>query len=88
VDVAFPRCRDTSLAGYWGDTCFLGDHIDAAVAGLLGAAIGALAGVIGSVLTAWQQNRTERERRRAAQRDESLKTQRQTLLHVAARPVV
>jgi hypothetical protein len=56
--------------------------MDAAVAGLLGAAIGALAGVIGSVLTAWQQNRMERERRQAAQRDESLKVQRQALLHL------
>jgi hypothetical protein len=56
--------------------------MDAAVAGLLGAAIGALAGVIGSTLTAWQQNRAERERRRAAQLDEFVKAQRQALLHL------
>jgi hypothetical protein len=57
-------------------------RMDAAVAGLLGAAIGALAGVIGATLTAWQQNRAERERRRAAQLDEFVKTQRQALLHL------
>jgi hypothetical protein len=57
--------------------------MDAAVAGLLGAAIGALAGVVGATLTTWQQNRAERERRRAAQLDEFVKAQRQALLHLA-----
>jgi hypothetical protein len=57
--------------------------MDAAVAGLIGAAIGALAGVIGSTLTAWQQNRAERERRQAARLDEFLKAERQALLNLA-----
>jgi hypothetical protein len=57
-------------------------RMDAAVAGLLGAFVGALAGVIGAALTAWQQNRAERERRRAAQLDEFVKSQRQALLHL------
>lgn len=57
--------------------------MDPAAAGLVGAAIGAFAGLIGSTLAAWQQNRAERERRRASQLDEFVKAQRQALLHLA-----
>lgn len=56
--------------------------MDAAVAGLLGTAIGAFAGVIGSLLTSRQQYRTEQARLRAARSDELVKAERQALLHL------
>jgi hypothetical protein len=54
----------------------------AALAGLLGTAIGAFAGVIGSLLTARQQDRAERTRLQAARLDELVQAERQALLHL------
>jgi hypothetical protein len=45
--------------------------VDAALAGLLGTAVGAVAGLAGGVLTGWQQRRAELQRWRAARLDES-----------------
>jgi hypothetical protein len=56
--------------------------MDAALAGLLGTAIGAFAGVIGSLLAARQQNRAEQTRLRAGRLDELVKAERQALLHL------
>ena len=57
-------------------------RVDAAVAGLIGTAIGALAGVIGSLVTGRQQYRAERARLRAGRLDELVKAERQALLHL------
>lgn len=56
------------------------EAMDATSAGLLGTAIGAVAGLAGSALTAWHQRSTERERLRAARTDEMVKAERQALL--------
>jgi hypothetical protein len=57
--------------------------MDAVLAGLLGTAIGALAGILGSVIMAWQQNRAEKERLQAARFDEFVQSQRQALFDLS-----
>ncbi|MBC9821038.1 hypothetical protein [Terrabacter sp. MAHUQ-38] len=54
--------------------------MDAALAGLLGTAIGAVAGIAGSLLSSRHQMRLERERIDAARHDELTRAARQSLL--------
>jgi hypothetical protein len=54
--------------------------VDAALAGLLGTAIGAVAGIVGSLIASGHQVRIERERVAAARRDELTRAARQSLL--------
>jgi hypothetical protein len=54
--------------------------MDAALAGLIGTGIGAIAGIVGSTLAARHQITIERERARAARMDELIKAERQALL--------
>jgi hypothetical protein len=56
------------------------ERMDAALAGLLGTAIGALAGIVGSLLSSRHQVRLERQRIDAARRDELTRAARQSLL--------
>lgn len=53
---------------------------DAALAGLIGAGIGAITGVASSSLAAWHQTRLERERARAARADELSRAERDAML--------
>lgn len=62
---------------------YLERPMDAVLAGLLGTAIGALAGILGSVIMAWQQNRAEKERLQAARFDEFVQSQRQALFDLS-----
>lgn len=54
--------------------------MDAALAGLLGTAIGAVTGIVGSLLSSRHQVRLERERIDAAREDELTRAARQSLL--------
>jgi hypothetical protein len=54
--------------------------MDAALTGLIGTGIGAVAGILGSTMTERHQSRTERERTRAARADELTRAARQALL--------
>jgi hypothetical protein len=54
--------------------------VDAALAGLLGTAIGAVAGIVGSLIASGHQVRIERERVAAARYDELNREARQSLL--------
>lgn len=54
--------------------------MDAALAGLLGTAVGAVAGIVGSLLAGRHQLRIERERAQAARHDELSRAARQSLL--------
>lgn len=56
--------------------------MDATLAGLVGTAIGAVAGIMGSALTARHQRQLERERMRSARMDELIKAERQALLEL------
>jgi hypothetical protein len=56
--------------------------VDAALAGLAGTAVGALAGLVGSGLTAWYQLRAERQRAANARHDEMVKAGRQALVQL------
>ena len=55
-------------------------RMDAALAGLLGTAVGAVAGIVGSLLSSRHQVRLERERVDAARHDEVARAARQSLL--------
>ena len=55
-------------------------NMDATVAGLIGTAIGAAAGIAGSALTAHHQRLLEYERMRSARMDELARAERQALL--------
>jgi hypothetical protein len=56
--------------------------MDATLAGLVGTAIGAIAGIAGSALTARHQRLLERDRVRSARMDELIKAERQALLEL------
>lgn len=56
--------------------------MDATLAGLVGTAIGAVAGIAGSALTAHHQRQLERDRARSARMDELIKAERQALLEL------
>lgn len=56
--------------------------MDATLAGLVGTAIGAIAGIAGSAITARHQRLLERERVRSARMDELIRSERQALLEL------
>src|SRR5689334_18794678 len=56
--------------------------MDAALAGLLGASIGAITGLLGGVVVAWQQRRSDLLRWKQARVDELWKEERRSLLEL------
>jgi hypothetical protein len=56
--------------------------MDAALAGLLGTAVGAVVGLLGSVIRGWQEERADHRRAQHARTDEVTKQQRQSLLEL------
>lgn len=56
--------------------------MDAAIAGLIGAGLGAVASTTASMLASVQQTRTERERARAARADEAMRLEREALVQL------
>lgn len=56
--------------------------MDAAIAGLIGAGLGAVASTTASMIATLQQTRSERERTRAARADEALRTEREALVQL------
>ena len=54
-------------------------QMDAALAGLIGTGIGAIAGFVGSAMTARHQSQVERERIRAARVDELTRAERRAV---------
>jgi hypothetical protein len=58
------------------------DAMDAAIAGLIGAGLGAVASTTASMMATFQQTRSERERVRAARADEALRAEREALVRL------
>jgi hypothetical protein len=60
------------------------DPVDAALAGLLGASIGAISGVCGGFVAGWQQRKAEALRWQQARADELRKEERRSLLELTS----
>ncbi len=57
--------------------------MDAALAGLVGAALGAVVGLLGPAITAWQQHRTELQRAEINWSENLAENERQSMLELA-----